>query len=203
MFVPQRPYIVKGSLRAQALYPAPEDEELRPDGASDARIRELFIALNLGHLLTATSTAPHAARPEELHAEAVRARRARDGEDEDEVDAGAPEWESAWRLVPGARMADEENAERGGLRGEFTADSDEEGDSSRLVGGRGGSSTAAGARGGAHRVSTRSRRASVSGTWGLDAVQVWQDVLSAGEQQRLGWVRVLLHRPCFAVCDER
>ena len=37
---------------------------------------------------------------------------------------------------------------------------------------------------------------------GLDVEQNWRDVLSLGEQQRLSFARLLLHRPKFAVLDE-
>jgi len=37
---------------------------------------------------------------------------------------------------------------------------------------------------------------------GLDSEPNWVDVLSGGEQQRLALVRLLLHRPRFAILDE-
>ena len=37
---------------------------------------------------------------------------------------------------------------------------------------------------------------------GMDVEQNWRDVLSLGEQQRLSFARLLLHRPKFAVLDE-
>ena len=38
--------------------------------------------------------------------------------------------------------------------------------------------------------------------WGLDKQADWADMLSGGEQQRLGFARVFYHRPAFAVMDE-
>ena len=38
--------------------------------------------------------------------------------------------------------------------------------------------------------------------WGLDGVQVWEDVLSAGEQQRLSFARVVYSQPSLAIMDE-
>lgn len=37
---------------------------------------------------------------------------------------------------------------------------------------------------------------------GLDAVHVWQDMLSLGEQQRLGFCRAIVQRPAYVVMDE-
>ncbi len=37
---------------------------------------------------------------------------------------------------------------------------------------------------------------------GFDAVEEWSDVLSLGEQQRLSFARVLLHRPAYTLLDE-
>eukprot|EP00667_Euglena_gracilis_P000842 EG_transcript_842 len=42
----------------------------------------------------------------------------------------------------------------------------------------------------------------VARRFGFDTVMVWDDVLSGGEQQRLGFARLLFHRPKFAVMDE-
>jgi len=36
-------------------------------------------------------------------------------------------------------------------------------------------------------------------TDGLDRVETWQDMLSGGEQQRLGFARLLFHRPAYAI----
>ena len=38
--------------------------------------------------------------------------------------------------------------------------------------------------------------------WGFDVRMDWADMLSGGEQQRLGFARVFYHRPAFAVMDE-
>ncbi len=38
--------------------------------------------------------------------------------------------------------------------------------------------------------------------WGLDSEQNWSDILSLGEQQRLGFARLLYHAPAFAIMDE-
>lgn len=38
--------------------------------------------------------------------------------------------------------------------------------------------------------------------FGLDGVQVWEDVLIVGEQQRVCFARLLFHRPQFAIMDE-
>ena len=40
------------------------------------------------------------------------------------------------------------------------------------------------------------------GASGLDTVQKWEDVLSLGEQQRIGCARLFYHNPSFAVLDE-
>lgn len=37
---------------------------------------------------------------------------------------------------------------------------------------------------------------------GLDAEESWHDMLSVGEQQRVGFIRLLYHRPAFAMLDE-
>ena len=37
---------------------------------------------------------------------------------------------------------------------------------------------------------------------GLDAQAPWEDILSIGEQQRLGFARLLYHRPKYAMMDE-
>eukprot|EP00792_Barthelona_sp_PAP020_P006897 TRINITY_DN3079_c3_g4_i1.p1 TRINITY_DN3079_c3_g4~~TRINITY_DN3079_c3_g4_i1.p1 ORF type:complete len:679 (+),score=162.71 TRINITY_DN3079_c3_g4_i1:39-2039(+) len=37
---------------------------------------------------------------------------------------------------------------------------------------------------------------------GLDSVQVWEDMLSLGEQQRLGFARMFFHHPSYAILDE-
>ena len=38
--------------------------------------------------------------------------------------------------------------------------------------------------------------------WGLDGVATWEEVLSAGEQQRLSFVRVIFSRPKLVILDE-
>jgi ABC-type uncharacterized transport system fused permease/ATPase subunit len=38
--------------------------------------------------------------------------------------------------------------------------------------------------------------------WGLDSRAPWADILSTGEQQRLGFVRLLFHSPAVAIMDE-
>ena len=38
--------------------------------------------------------------------------------------------------------------------------------------------------------------------WGLDGVAVWEDVLSAGEQQRISFTRVVYSQPRLVVMDE-
>ncbi len=38
--------------------------------------------------------------------------------------------------------------------------------------------------------------------WGFDRSADWADMLSGGEQQRMGFARLLYHRPAFAVMDE-
>jgi len=38
--------------------------------------------------------------------------------------------------------------------------------------------------------------------WGLDGVAVWEDVLSAGEQQRISFARVVWTQPRYVVMDE-
>jgi len=38
--------------------------------------------------------------------------------------------------------------------------------------------------------------------WGLDGVAVWEDVLSAGEQQRLSFARVVYSQPSLVIMDE-
>ena len=40
------------------------------------------------------------------------------------------------------------------------------------------------------------------GGWGCSAVAEWGEVLSLGEQQRLGMARLFFHRPRFGVLDE-
>ena len=45
-------------------------------------------------------------------------------------------------------------------------------------------------------------RLASEGTAGLDAVRDWGDELSLGEQQRLGFARLLHARPRLAVLDE-
>ena len=37
---------------------------------------------------------------------------------------------------------------------------------------------------------------------GLDATKAWQDMLSGGEQQRIGFARLFYHRPRFCIMDE-
>ena len=37
---------------------------------------------------------------------------------------------------------------------------------------------------------------------GLDATECWSDMLSGGEQQRLGFARLFYHRPAFCIMDE-
>ena len=36
----------------------------------------------------------------------------------------------------------------------------------------------------------------------LDTVNVWEDLLSLGEQQRCALIRLILHRPALAILDE-
>ena len=36
----------------------------------------------------------------------------------------------------------------------------------------------------------------------LDTVNVWEDLLSLGEQQRVALIRLILHRPAVAILDE-
>jgi ABC-type uncharacterized transport system fused permease/ATPase subunit len=38
--------------------------------------------------------------------------------------------------------------------------------------------------------------------WGLDVEADWSELLSGGEQQRLGFARVFYHKPAFAIMDE-
>jgi len=38
--------------------------------------------------------------------------------------------------------------------------------------------------------------------WGFETITTWDDKLSTGEAQRLGFVRVLYHKPTFALLDE-
>ena len=37
---------------------------------------------------------------------------------------------------------------------------------------------------------------------GLDNIAPWSDILSGGEQQRIGFVRLFYHRPKFCIMDE-
>lgn len=48
----------------------------------------------------------------------------------------------------------------------------------------------------------RAASAASNGPTGLDAVMDWTNVLSLGEQQRLGFARVLFNKPKFIVLDE-
>lgn len=38
--------------------------------------------------------------------------------------------------------------------------------------------------------------------WGLDGMAIWEDVLSAGEQQRLSFARMVYSRPSLVIMDE-
>merc|ERR1712086_1151137 len=42
----------------------------------------------------------------------------------------------------------------------------------------------------------------LAGRWGLDAPVLWDDQLSGGEAQRLGFARLFYHNPRYAIMDE-
>ncbi|GIL45833.1 hypothetical protein Vafri_2969 [Volvox africanus] len=187
MFLPQRPYMVLGSLRDQALYPR-RCEDNGNTLASSPPLATDGIATGLGGD-TPSSSSSSAPTSSTFSS-------APEGPDDAEV-LRVLELVQLGHLLTryGPHGHGGASITRGRSGADSNGSSNENG--SRSGTGQGTESTSTKSEGAASASASPSAAAAA-----LDIVADWASSLSLGEQQRLGWARLLLSRPKLALLDE-
>ncbi|GIL71843.1 hypothetical protein Vretifemale_2313 [Volvox reticuliferus] len=191
MFLPQRPYMVLGSLRDQALYPRRCDDNGNNTPATSAQLATDGAATGSDSNIPSPSSSlsSSSSSPSSSHAEVP----------------GDAEVLKVLELVQLGHLLTRYGphghhvaaASQGRSRKDSNGNGSNNGNDNGRGNGQNTESTSAESPGAASASASTSAAAAA-----LDTVADWASSLSLGEQQRLGWARLLLSRPKLALLDE-